>query len=701
MLLLANSSIVNSGLRYVPIPDAPTFNSPVTLNSTDTAVDGYIWYFDVGATLDNGGKDAILAGLWKTGATFNTCVGTIAKPFRFVNQDANTILGSNRLAVAHTDVSSTTNGSTHIEVYGKNLLAPWKVVSGESAMNFGATTAGAIYKVCNVVAKNMNYAGILTNIGLGGYSYKKVLNRFFRINGLSTEGEGGYHGHTSSPFSVLDEVILLHNHAKDKGRETFQIEHATKFLVYNCGGYNVGQVVGQAGQNNCVQIHDSNGTVENCIFDGAWYPFNNFAHGITFRNCYFRFTKGEAFIGRTDTSYFAGSPRLTGVKQLYVGCTFHFDNPTGTTTLVQVAERNCDIDFSGCTFSTRITGIYNDQRGATPPNSLLGTLTTRGNVTASTITLPVYRTTDFNNYAAYMCVTGSYYNRGMGYRTPVKGKLDICEVTECADVTVPYGTKFTGLTALTTTQKCTIQDGSQTNLALTWLVGSYTGVTGTYSIVANITVPSAYRNTTSIQAKCNVIVSPPPSTTKHIIVNLGGTAMGYVTSSNYNHIPQSFSTGQQTIKGENSGDTLTSLRKTDGTGYSGYQINIISQFTGEGLGQNTAGIYPASANLSEWTNPGSSGTSRSFKFTGLVSGRTYNLKIMNSAASFLSGAQTCDVTVTGGASGGTVTNFNEKANVNTTNNIQVRPTAAGEVTIAIKKRAGLSCVNVVEIIYEE
>lgn len=189
-----------------------------------------------------------------------------------------------------------------------------------------------------------------------------------------------------------------------------------------------------------------------------------------------------------------------------------------------------------------------------------------------------------------------------------------------------------------------------------------------------------------------------PSITNTILLSLGSNSSNYVGTGNWNHIHQSFSSGVQTIKGDNSGDTLTSLRKTDGT-LTGFQVDITVVFDSGDNGQNPggAGLYPDNATTSHWTTPAA--PSRTFKITGMDSGTTYSIKFLGSAADYLPGTtQLIDITVSGGSGGGTITNQEIDSNISNTIDFTVVPTGGGEVTVSLANNAtGVNYLNIVEI----
>lgn len=153
-----------------------------------------------------------------------------------------------------------------------------------------------------------------------------------------------------------------------------------------------------------------------------------------------------------------------------------------------------------------------------------------------------------------------------------------------------------------------------------------------------------------------------------------------------------------TVKGDNSGQTLASLRNVGGS-LTGFQVNITTVFDSGDNGQvaGGAGIFPDAAIRSHWTTPGA--PSRVFKITGLDTGTTYTLKFIGSAASYLSGSsQLITLTVAGGSGGGTASNQETDSNITNTIDFTVVPNGSGEVTVTLANNAtGVNYLNAFEL----
>lgn len=733
---LFNAPLKRYSLPYVRVPSAleglPALVSPVTLVSGSEHLSGYIQNIDIGTVNNNRGKDVNVQGTWANGFIVRGLQGQRGIPIRFINDPTvGAILGSTSLGQ---DTVQQVNQATNCEFHGYDIDHPWSILVGSGAggysgFNWGSSPAGTSIHICNAYVKDASYAGIITNFGTGtnvghgwnGDSYEEVCLRFFRVDGLVSEGEGGYFGHTSSTFAELRRVVLLHFSAMNKGREGFQTEHCDRVLVYNGTSRNVGQNTGGLlEQENLVQVHDC-GTagnqviIENYIFDGAPNLWNLFTHNLVFRNCYFRWTNGMAgYIGQTDTSYFAGSPRLTGAAVTFDSCYFVGDNGGSTISyMTQLAELNCNFTWVSCHFTPNISAIWQDQRVGSPVNVIAGTIGSNGNVYDSNIPIPTYASDNVLDFHNYNLVTNTWFHaKGMGSRTPAQGKLNICQSPYNPTIKVAYGSDFSSVVTplLPTTQPFLLQDGHYRTLPVTWNVGSYNPTTaGDYTIQGSpaLPLPSDVRNTAGVVGYNVVTVKPAPAPTKIVVVNFADPAGPPITDLDYNNIfiPTSGNTnGTQTVYGD--GNTapfiLASLINTEGT-LTGYQIAFPSsnQFSGGSTGRlpspTGTGIYPDDAIVHLMYNPAGSGY-RTFTIAGLDNTLTYTIKIMSSGDTYLSSPQTCNQQVTGSGGTTTVSAFNEYGNQSNVSTFTAIP-VSGVITIGIGIASGRAAISVLQIEY--
>lgn len=715
-------------LPYVDIADAPTLTSPKSLASGSESLAGYIQNTDIGTVNNFVGKDVILKGAWNSGFIVRGLQSNPGKPVRFVNFDNSVTLGTSTLGQ---DTVQQVNQATNVEFYGKSLLAPMYILAGSSGVsgaNWGSSPSGTSISFYNTIVKNAGYGGILCNFGTGtnvghgwnGDLYEEVFLRHFRTHGLVSEGEGGYFGHTSATYAELERVILLQMSAMNKGREAWQGEHNRKLLAYHHTNRNVGQNTGGLlEQQNLNQIHDC-GTgvntviVENCIFDGAPNLLNIFSHNIIYRNCYFRWTNGQpGYIGDSTTSYFAGSPRLTGVQQLYEKCYFFADNGGASVPYMnQCAEPGCNIQYKDCVSSANIGAFLQDQRVGSPANSFIGTVTTNGNTQLSWSTFdqhyrPTYISDDPDDHANYCLVSHPWFHAmGMGRRTPAKGKLNLCQVPKLATIKATYGTAFSSLTLPSTHIFCA-QDAQYYSLPVSWVAGSYNpAVAGNYTITGTPVLNSQLQNSTGITASVIVTVKPAPAATKRVLINLGDTGAPPITlditDDYWNNLTAGGSTGSppvvQQIYGQGTGDPITSLINTEGT-LTGYGLTTTSILSGGNTGQQPAtygaGVYPDDAIIHGWYNP--SAGYRGLDLTGLDNTLTYTVIIMCSSATYLSSPQTANIQVIG-ATTSTTTAFNEYGNISSTISVSMVP-SGGKITINLGTNQGRAMISVIELQY--
>lgn len=181
-------------------------------------------------------------------------------------------------------------------------------------------------------------------------------------------------------------------------------------------------------------------------------------------------------------------------------------------------------------------------------------------------------------------------------------------------------------------------------------------------------------------------------------INFGSDTLGtFIGSGNWNHLFQNFSTGVQVIKGDNSGQTLVSLRNTSGS-LTGWGVSITSGFGGDVVGQNTAGLYPASATKDCWSCPAAT---RVFTITGLTPAHTYTFKMLCSVDTATEATSLGDFSVTGASGGITSAAFNERGNTSNllggAGGFTVVPTAGGIVTINVTINTGHAAVSVLTI----
>lgn len=675
--------------------DRPTLTTPQTRASSGLLLAGSIFPGDLT------GRHVILSGAFTGGAALNGITGDPGNPFIFTNEDASTLIGTTSNS---TNAIGALNGTNYIELWGKDKDTPLQIRagSGQSGIQFNPIVGGGVYRVYNVSAADIGYSTLLYSApSSGGSYYKKNAIAWLARNGLDTEGEHIYLGHVSTE-TIFEENVLLHNSGIDMGREAIQIKWAERSRVYNNTFKNIGQVA-DAAQQHAFQIEVSSDTrFYDNIFDGAKRSINLFTHDLIVKGGVIRWTSSDGYIGNAAT-FWPGNPKLNGLKVLFDGVTFIRDI-SGNGYVAQWEETGCDLEFINCRFSDNIlSSIVDDNRGGSPTNTLTGTTTTNGNTSVAKATLlaelPTYLEEADETDKDFMAVpTDNYYFiQGAGKGTPTKRTIEILDAKESVDTTVVFGTVYGDL-LLPTVTPVLLSSGYWVNAPVSWS-GSYDGdVADDYILTGTL---SGYSNTDGLSITKTITVDVEPPDYKVILISLKGTGSSpYVGSGNWNHVAQSYSTGVQTITGDNSGSTLASLRDTGGS-LTGYGVNIVTQFEGNDTrGMNSAGAYPANANRAAWENPGSNGTSRSFKFTGLDNAKPYTFKIVSSLDTFFNCS--IDVTVSGASGGGTAINdYNGNSNVNTVFTFDPVYPTSGEVTITVLKNSGQAAINVIEINYED
>lgn len=398
------------------IPSAPALSSPVTIVQSNNFTTGIFWNFTYGAANPAAAPvDVLLSGTFPDCISQSNVVGTSVNKYRFRNLDGTTVIGATT-AFAH--------GVSHIadnnyqEYYGLSPAAPLLVRTAptgsggaQNGFQLGSRAGGSTFKIQNAVVLESGASGFTANFGGGGANYYERIDLQF-LRCFNAGQEGIYIGNTSTGFHVINNVYIRHYLSYNTIREGLQVGHCGNVDIAKCTIKLSGQG-NVAGQNNTVQVHDSNGIIEGCIFDDAPVLWNIFTHGFTFRNCTFIFN-AKGFIGDATTAYFAPSARVNGQAVLFDRCNFIYIG-AATTVLTDIAEPTANYEFRNCKFTSNITAIFNDIRvGAT--NSLIGTISTNGNTTA-TLTRPTYTNFTASDYTGHGIVKDAFYrNLKQGYR---------------------------------------------------------------------------------------------------------------------------------------------------------------------------------------------------------------------------------------------------------------------------------------------
>lgn len=420
--------------KYLRIPAGPTLSAPHTTIPSDQYATGFYQYSAFGGVSGVSGYPSRLNGNFSNGMQLNAnVVGTDALPYRFVNYDANTIIGSSSLA---SSAFSPLSGSDRVFLYGLSATAPLVIQNlTNSSIQLPAKVGKTRFIVQNAVSLSSGGATVQANVdNTGGRAYQSITLSYVRGFNNGTEANSQeflYSGKTSSGYCDTDTLTVTHCFSYNFARESIQAGHANKATISHITAVLSGQG-GAGNQTNAVQLHDlgPGSSLSYSIFDTSPIAMDLFTHGTKIHHNYFSFTTSTAgggftfnsFIGRTDAAYFAGSSRLTGDSLIIEDTYFNYTGAGTLDYLFLVDERTAPIIVRRCTFSSNITHIMKDNRAVGFTNTLTGDIGNNSNVTAS-ITVPVYMA-GYNissNYATQgLLVTSSpYYAAHFGYRTPL------------------------------------------------------------------------------------------------------------------------------------------------------------------------------------------------------------------------------------------------------------------------------------------
>jgi hypothetical protein len=396
-------------INYRAIPSAP-FSSGYNRVQAGLAVAGQLRLVDIGNPA--GGIDVVLSGAFTDGLTIVDLLGSAGVPFRIVGTGP---IGSDSKGFA----IGTVSGCDYIEIYGPSAASPMVITANGAnmhALQMAARSGGTSFKLQNAVMKSPGSSGMLLNSSSN--TYRNIIGNNIRM--FNAYREFGYFGSTSTPFATFDSISLEDIVGYNTEWDFIQASHCDDLYI-NRATFKNGGTTDTNQQDHAIQNTDANGLVENCIFDNVPRFCNIFSHGMTYRNCYFRFTDAveyPGFMGRTDNlSYYGSSPRFNGLPVKFDGC--YFDDDTGVVggALVNVQERISNREFVDCSFDTLRTSLYNDSRAVGHSNSLIGTLTTNGN-SINTLTAPTFSNFDEDDYQNHgLCTSRWFTDRGMGNRS--------------------------------------------------------------------------------------------------------------------------------------------------------------------------------------------------------------------------------------------------------------------------------------------
>lgn len=419
-----NQSAIDSDLNvttdseeeYIPIPSPPVFSASPTI-ITAASVGNSLEASELG-----GDRDILVTATFSDRLRPNQLVGTAESPYRYKSESdvTRSWIGGSNITLGQQAVSSL-NGSEHNYFYHLGVEGhPSDAIGGISGFAWGAGTTGKTVKLSDVIIKNTSFAGLHLNTGVNTQFYTTIDGEFVRVINHGIEGESAYLGSTNklNNFSLINNLRLYCFYSANKGRDGLQLTHILNAAVDKVTIYNVG-LDNEGAQRNLIQIHNSNGYIKDGIFDFAPELLNNFTHGFTFENCYFRWTATSmALIGKltgdaTGSAFGPNAAAANNEPVRFVRCVF--DPVNFVTTMLNIREDQCNIIFEDCEFSTNVGNIWLDSR----VDKITYSITNTGGVdfAPSATTVPTYTNHDPNDEDQHGLVTSAFHkDRGMGYR---------------------------------------------------------------------------------------------------------------------------------------------------------------------------------------------------------------------------------------------------------------------------------------------
>lgn len=674
---------VPSPVQYLTAPDPPTFDDSITITEADLGTPGVLGSNDI-----SGKTQVILSGVFAAGLQVNSMPGSLGNPLIIKGEDVNAIVGDAALDNHAIFFLPSPNVTNYLELWNVTLRAGG---SGHSALVWSATTNGSIIRTCSIKVDNVTYAAMLAQDQSTARTYKGELHAFWIADGKTiATGEPYYQGYvTITSASECKKFVLIQNRIINFMRESFQVKKVDKFYIANNTYYNVGSTVSPTGQDHLFQVEASIGIVRNNVFDTGRRAWNIFTHDLLVENNVIKFNNQFGYIGDA-LDQFPGDPRLNGNSQNWRGNIIIWDGSVTLDYITEIAERTANVNFQDNIFvklGGNITSLYYDHRNPGYTNTITGTLTTNGNTLVSTIGELIYLSMDVDNVDFMKLATGAYFSLEIGALTPTS----IRQVVDCYELVssqVPLNTIWADV-SLPATADFILSDRSTVSLPVSWSQGSYDGTTpGDYTVYGTPTLPDGvYNDVMDVAAEQVVTVNTAPT----VKINFGSATATYVSSGNWNNVFGANPSGVQTIKGDNSGDTLASLRDTDGN-LTGWGINVDLLVSGNNTGENPsgAGPYPDTAQVDLWYSP--SGT-RGFYISGLDPTHTYKFDLLCTAASYLSGAQIMDLNVLGTSR----TGIDIKGNTTTIQSFTGSPNGSGQGFVRLIKNTNQASLSVLQI----
>lgn len=403
--------------KYADVHIAPTLTSPTTISpgSGFECCGGDI-YTPPGST--TAGGDIIVSGNFNGtpgGMSVRQWDGDATHRWRIVNA-AGAVLGTPSAATPGHGFS-VTDHANFVSLLGATVAEPL-VVKGHFGVFFPASSAGANFAAINLVAKSTTAGSFQANSGNSGGAYYDTL-RYIDCRSFNSGQEGLYEGFTSPNYAKCNYHYIKNFFVYNSTREGFQIKGVNNADVSYVTIVGAGQ--GHlASQDRGFQWDDSNGRFHHFVIYNAYEGAQIFSHGSRFDHGFISWSNNGAaaniFIGDTDAGAFDfPSSRLNGDTLIFENLCIRKEG-TVAAAAFNVNLRNAPIMFRNNTLDN-ITAMYQDNRGASPPNTITGSVGNHGNVTGTCGT-PLFAGSynDPDNYAVQGLQTAASPWFDWGYR---------------------------------------------------------------------------------------------------------------------------------------------------------------------------------------------------------------------------------------------------------------------------------------------
>lgn len=407
---------------YVTIPSRPTLGTSATLT-----------YSAPGNILNTTGgdtQDKILSGAWEQFHAFSF-VGTSGAHRRISNENASTVIGS----IANHLFTLEGTGSTYLEVNGKSDTEPFVLddvgaIAATSAFQITASAASPHIWLQNFVNTSQGYAVFANTAGAlsGGNSttpptsaanYQTVYVGYGRSFNVTGNKEHLYFGATTTTtYAIHHGITVEHFLGYNCEWDGAQFQNAINFTLRK-STFVLSGTDNTASQNASLQVQNSYGTVEDCIFYDAPQGLRLCTHNLTFDNNYVHWTGNIANQFISYYGNYATTNRLM-VDPIVTTVTIsncYFVATTWTGALFDVLDPNVNITVSNCIIAGP-TSLFQDSRGGSPT----GTLTDGGGnsfISVGSAVIPTFSNFNPADFTGHGLLTEEILHaRGMGFLTP-------------------------------------------------------------------------------------------------------------------------------------------------------------------------------------------------------------------------------------------------------------------------------------------